>query len=277
MNIILDDLNNNDLKVYYYGKEVCESGHAYGPAIRTEYLIHYIIDGCGVYEFNNKKYKLHKGQGFLICPSDITYYRADDENPWQYVWVGFNGINAKRLLEQAGLDRKNVIFTYSKDQKLVNLFSEMLEIDILKSGKEEIITGLLYILLGTLIENYQSKNNKKSPLNIKEIYLKEAINYIQNNYYREITVYQLASYLGIDRSYLYILFKEKLNISPKEYMTHFRLDLACKLLKNSDLLIGHVARTVGYSDPLTFSKTFKKKYLVSPKEYRIKSGMKQDF
>lgn len=277
MNIILDDLNNNDLKVYYYGKEVCENGHGYGPAIRTEYLIHYIIEGCGVYEYDNKQYNIQKGQGFLICPNDITYYKADDENPWQYVWVGFNGINAKRLLDQAGLNKKNVIFTYGKDEKVGNLFKEMLEVDILKSGKEEIITGLLYILLGTLIENYQATNNKKSPLNIKEIYLKEAVNYIQNNYYREITVYQLASYLGIDRSYLYILFKEKLNISPKEYMTHFRLDLACKLLKNSDLSIGHVSRTVGYADPLTFSKTFKKKYLVSPREYRIKSGMKQDF
>ncbi len=80
-NIFVNMLTNTDLNLYHCGSENCAPGHSYGPAIRDHYLIHYILDGKGFFQVNNKTYHLKNGQGFLICPDIITYYEADKENP----------------------------------------------------------------------------------------------------------------------------------------------------------------------------------------------------
>jgi len=88
------------------------------------------------------------------------------------------------------------------------------------------------------------------------------------NYSRDISVMELARHIGLDRSYLCSLFKEYLKVSPREYLIKYRMDKACELMKNPSLSISDVARSVGYSDPLGFSKMFKKVKGCSPKAYR---------
>ena len=94
----LEDLNNSDsfgivsgLNLDYCGNEICSPGHFYGPTKRHSYLIHVIREGKGVFRSQEKEFPLHKNQAFLIRPEEVTYYEADSEDPWQYMWVGFHG------------------------------------------------------------------------------------------------------------------------------------------------------------------------------------------
>ena len=57
-------------------------------------------------------------------------------------------------------------------------------------------------------------------------------------------------------------------MSPQKFLMKFRITKAAELLYNTDLPIANIAYSCGYSDPLAFSKTFKKIKGVSPKEYR---------
>ena len=57
-------------------------------------------------------------------------------------------------------------------------------------------------------------------------------------------------------------------MSPQKFLMKFRITKAAELLYNTDLPISNIAYSCGYSDPLAFSKTFKKIKGVSPKEYR---------
>lgn len=59
-------------------------------------------------------------------------------------------------------------------------------------------------------------------------------------------------------------------MSPQEFLVNYKIDKASELLKNTDLSIKAVASSVGYSDPLTFSKIFKKITGDNPKGYREK-------
>ncbi len=79
-----------DLMVYHYGHEKCKSEH-YWTGVRDHYLLHYIISGRGTFIYNNESYHLREGQGFLICPNTLSYYRAHKDEPWEYCWVGFHG------------------------------------------------------------------------------------------------------------------------------------------------------------------------------------------
>lgn len=258
-----------DLTMYSCGKQNCAPSHSYGPAVRDHYLIHYVLDGRGTFQVNKTTYHLEKGNGFLICPNEITYYEADKNNPWTYAWVGFHGLKAESYLKQANLSHDNPIFTYTTDDFIANCFYEMLKSQKLIRGGEFRFLGWLYMFLSQLVEccehNAPFLSQKR---NRKELYVEQAVKFIERNYSRKIHIADLAHHIGLDRSYVYSIFKEILHLSPQEFLIRFRMNKACELMKNPDLTIGDISRSIGYEDPLLFSKIFKKINEVSPKEYR---------
>ena len=68
-----DFFKNLDAFVYTCGYETCKPGHSYGPALRSGYLIHYILSGRGYYRLNGKTYCLGEDDAFLIRPDELTY------------------------------------------------------------------------------------------------------------------------------------------------------------------------------------------------------------
>lgn len=97
---------NMALTVYNSGFQKCESGYSWGPAVRDHYLIHLVVSGKGSYTVSGNTYLLGEGDLFLATESDLVTYTADDEAPWEYCWVGFNGTEAKRLLSLTPLSKK---------------------------------------------------------------------------------------------------------------------------------------------------------------------------
>jgi len=254
--------------MYECGEERCKPDHDYGPAVRDHFLIHYILDGKGIFCVGDKTYKLGKNQGFLICPGIVTYYKADHEDPWHYAWVGFNGLKAESYLRQASVTADNPIFTYDCDNFIRNCFEQMIKTEYVIKGREIRLTGFLYLFLSRLIETNSNENFTDKDEDSKELYVRKAVEYIQRNYSRKLTISNMAKYIGLDRSYLGSIFKQYMGMSPQRYIMKFRIDKACELMENPVLSIGDISRSVGYDDQLLFSKTFKKFKGICPKEYR---------
>lgn len=262
-----DKYANTDLNLYHCGFENCAPGHFYGPAVRDHFLIHYIIKGKGRFVAGGKSYSLEAGQGFLICPETITYYQADMTEPWCYAWVGFRGLKAGGYLERAGITLEYPIFCYAKDDYIKNCLYSMAEAEVKSEAEEMRLLGLLYMLLSKLTEN-ADKKRRVTGENGCEAYVKKAVEYIGKNYSHKVSVSEIAGYVGLDRSYLYMLFKKYLGISPMEYLIKYRMGRACELLKIQELTVGDVSRSVGYEDQLQFSKAFKRTKGLSPSEFR---------
>ncbi|WP_423236560.1 AraC family ligand binding domain-containing protein [Clostridium magnum] len=70
------------------------------------------------------KYHLKKGQGFLIEPDVLTFYQSHSTNPWEYVWVGFSGSDAKQILKKSVL----TLITLSLPSKILRLSMRLLKI-----------------------------------------------------------------------------------------------------------------------------------------------------
>lgn len=83
-----------------------------------------------------------------------------------------------------------------------------------------------------------------------------------------IKIQEIADKLSLNRSYLYKIFKDYTGYSIKDYILHVKLEKSKELLQDSRLSISEVAISIGYSDPLQFSKIFKKFYNKSPRAYR---------
>lgn len=266
--LVAGEICSSDLNMYHCGREDCMPGHSYGPAVRDHYLIHYIVQGKGIFQFGDQMYTLGENQGFLIFPEDITFYKADDRQPWRYLWVGFHGTKAEQYLHAAGLTRQQPVFQYDRDDALCSCIQSMIACQTLQKGRELRLTGLLYSFLACLVENGSNQHTVEEGMGRGEFYVQKAVEYINMNYSRQVSIQELAAYVSIDRSYLCALFKQVLGISPQQYLIHYRMDKACVLMKNSILSIGDVARSVGYEDPLLFSRMFKSVKGQCPRSYR---------
>ncbi|HAT4349617.1 TPA: AraC family transcriptional regulator [Clostridium perfringens] len=264
----IKEKNSLDLYLGYCGMEKCLPSHSYGPAVRNNYLIHYIIDGEGTYYVNGQSYRLRKNQGFLIFPNTLTYYKASKDNPWTYMWISFNGIKAKKYLHYSNLNENNLIFEYTEDDSLEVYINRMLELNKMSYSNELEIQGLLYLFLSKLAITKDKRSLKKNN-NMSDFYVEKAVEFIQHNYLNpSLKVTDVANFIGLNRSYLTHIFKKSLELSPKEFLLNYRINEASSLLKNTNLSIGTISKSVGYTDQLAFSKVFKKIKGISPKAYR---------
>ena len=91
--------------------------------------------------------------------------------------------------------------------------------------------------------------------------------YLDSNYHFSISNKMLSEQFGFVSSYLSSIFKEHCGLPPSEYIIQLRIEEAKKLLCESDLKIKDISLAVGYSDPLYFSRVFKKVVGKSPREY----------
>lgn len=258
--------DNIELNIYTCGYEACKSMHSYGPAVRSGYLIHIVLEGKGTFFVHNKKYSLSAGDGFLICPNELIYYESDKYEPWKYIWLGFIGSKASDYLNLTTLSTSNPVFTLQNNSNLVDCITSIINATKIESNKNLMILSKLYDFFYNLLEEFPNKLPKNK--SISETYVEEALSYIQSNYQDGITITNIAKHLSIDRSYFHRIFKKFIHISPQEYILNLKIEKACSLLTNTSLKIGDIARSVGYNDTLLFSKIFKKIKKCTPSDYR---------
>lgn len=250
----------------FCGYAQCEPLHSYGPAVRANYILHYILDGKGYYRVGERKYDLVKGQGFLIEPEVSTFYQADEEEPWTYLWIGFGGTRVRQFLQDVGLNSSQLTFQGDYGEAL-----ERIVLDMLKHNESTVAN--LYYLQGKLYEFFSviAKNTvlgAGQETSRENVYVQEAISYIRNYYAQGICVEDIAKHLNVNRSYLYTLFKNTLDMTPKEFLTKFRISRAKEQLALTDFSVEHIAHSCGYRDSLVFSKAFKANEGKTPTKYR---------
>lgn len=260
--------NNVDLHVHTYGYEECISGHEYGPAVREYFLFHYVFTGRGLFQVGDNMYHLREGQGFLIYPKELTFYKADIVSPWSYGWIGITGLLAEKYLRDSGLSRENPIWRGEKDEFLESCLMGMNSGTALEPFNYPYITGYAYLFLARMMEKANRTHPPLPWANRQESYLRTAIGYMEQNYYKKLTVEEIARYVGLDRSYLGSIFRKHLNTTMQEFLICLRMEKACGLLKYDDIRIADVARSVGYQDQLQFSRVFREHIGVCPNGYR---------
>lgn len=265
---LFNDRTFSDCFVNFAGYEQCKPGHSFGPAIRPCYIIHYILSGRGKFFCSDVEYDLKENTAFLIEPTAMTFYQADFEKPWHYLWIGFKGEKVPEILSRMGISSDNPIL-HGEKNNLIPITEDILATD--SSGlKEELKRqSLLYDFLSSLCpDTMYSESIRQSTALKNNDYLVRAIEFIQNNFYHPIGVNDVSSHLGISRNYLFTLFKNSMGHSPSEFLTYCKLNKACHLLDDSALSIENVAYSCGYESLSVFSKAFKHKYGLTPSAYR---------
>lgn len=272
---IFPNENFVDLGLIQFGMEQCEPSHSFGPATRNHYLFHYVISGTGTLNADNSKgvtqtYQIKSKQGFMIFPGQINTYIADNELPWEYVWLEFDGMRVKSALEIAGLTPDKPVYKAELKDLREDMMNEMLYIVRNSAETPFNLIGHLYLFLDLLTRSAAGMKIQQTG-NLHNFYIREAITYIEHNFQNDISVEDIAAVCRLNRSYFGKIFKDAVGKSPQEFLLNYRMVKAAELLKLTQLSIGDISNAVGYENQLHFSRAFKNVYGVSPRDWRSKN------
>lgn len=256
-----------DLNLYQFGWERTGPAHSYGPHARNHYLFHYIIAGRGVLLANDKEYEVGPGHGFLVVPGQITTYRSDQADPWEYTWLEFDGLRAHESLNLAGISGREPVYTARSKRDGQLLQDEMLYIVNHSEASPIHLIAHGYLFLDQLVQSSANRQEGRER-RLRDFYIKEALAFIDRNYQRDISIEEIAAVCGLNRSYFGKVFRDSVGESPQAYLLHYRMARAAQLLKETRMSIGEIAAQVSYPNQLHFSRAFKNVHGVSPREYR---------
>ena len=272
---IFPNQNFVDLGLFQFGWERCTPAHSFGPAARNHYLFHYILSGTGTLMADDSKgvtqtYSIKSMQGFMIFPNQITTYVADKQLPWEYVWLEFDGLRVKSLLDTIGLSLDKPVYHARNKSLREDMANEMLYISRHKDESPFHLIGHLYLFLDYLLRSAADEQLEHGS-KLREFYIHEALTYIEHNFQNEITIEDIAGVCGLNRTYFGKIFKEALGKTPQEFLLNYRMLKAAELLKLTSLSIGDVGLAVGYANQRHFSRAFKNNYGISPREWRYQN------
>ncbi|WP_455714692.1 response regulator transcription factor [Anaerosporobacter sp.] len=116
--------------------------------------------------------------------------------------------------------------------------------------------------------SYQTKNIQDSKETGLNPLVNQAKEYIEENYYNNLTLQQVADKVSISAGYLSTLFNQELKCGFADYLNEVRVNHACTYLKQNYFKTYEIAYKIGFNDEKYFSKVFKKIKGMSPSEYK---------
>ena len=171
------------------------------------------------------------------------------------------------IMERLGIDKKNFVFSdYPAVRKLwkesLGFKSEILDI----TSESLLLNAFSAIGNRVLVadKDESEENAEKNILLVKK--------YIDENFSDpSLTLEKTAKVFSYNKNYLSTAFKKTFKAGLKEYLNIIRINNACLLIeRNHSKNVGEIASLCGYNDRMYFSKVFKEKTGVSPKNYMLK-------
>ena len=261
------------LYVQNTGCQQCPPGYGWGPGVRGHFLLHHVVCGKGSYTCRDKRYELGAGDTFLIYPGASVQYCADGADPWEYVWVGFSGLDAASYVEQTDFSPEEPV-CWGRESEGIRQRMEAVYASFGTAPWQGLeMTARLYDLLAFLMRTASRRQSagSKAP-DCAQL----AAEYIINHYEEPISVEGLAAYTSVSHSSLYRRFIKRFQISPKRFLLEYRIERACALLADTGCSIQEVSNSVGFEDPFYFSRAFKDVKGVSPRQYAAMAREQQE-
>lgn len=113
-----------------------------------------------------------------------------------------------------------------------------------------------------------SKSEKKESVEVGNLLIRKALDYIELHYAEKIGLKTLSDALYISPNYFSDLFRRHMKVKFSDFLIEYRLKKACILLKKPEYKVSEIAEMVGFRDSTYFSTVFKKTYNLTPLEYK---------
>ena len=229
------------------------------PHGASETIVLVCVGGAGVVTFGGDEYSLSPGASIAIPAGTPHEYRSSDRDPWTIWWLHVRGTDAAELTTPAGASR---LVRLRAADRVVALFDELVTL------LERRISPAHLLAASGIAWNLLTRITVDSTLPAEGSPLERAMRYLETRIDGSIQVADLAALVDLSPSHLSALFRQATGGGPAAFHTSLKMGRARALLDATNLSIAEIAASVGYSDPLYFSRQFRRVHDVSPTAYR---------
>ena len=229
------------------------------PFVFGFYKIFAVTNGTATLRFDGKNHHLSKGMLCFVLPQQSFFLDMDEG--FHIVYLDFYSANVKEILEKRGVTLGSPVF-YGMEflsDFLENTIGQVRNYnsDMLMKATVSYVLSVLFVSLKEGVPSKKSKASFDAVLDFVKLNFNDPL----------LSLKKLGDRFFYSEKHISRLFLSKMKKGFNKYLNDLRLDFAAKLLCEEPYSVKDVAYSSGFTDPLYFSKTFKKRFGLSPSEY----------
>lgn len=267
--------------IVYHGK-IPDFIHSYPLHWHEETEIIYITKGCVNITVWSNTYQVQEGDIIILMPHTIHSIEQIDSHHAEYFNIVFHFSILEKPEENSLYDKylkpfltheKNVNCYERKGSELNTRLTPLL-LSLIEHRRdsyttcEYLVKSNLFMIIHHLNQACINADKNEVLLQANYAKLKTALYHVQNSYALNITIKQVADLCGFSESHFMKLFKELTGMSFTAYLVNYRLELSAKQLLETEQKIIDIAANCGFNNHSYFTRSFLKKYGLTPAKYR---------
>lgn len=215
-----------------------------------------VTEGEMTAEVDEKTYTLTAGESLLIFPNQIHSMRTPDGKHSRHILCLFASRLVSAFMEKttSKIPDDN---RFALDGFYIRQMKEL-------SGSKIALKGFLYSVCGIFDESAVYRDTDDRP----PMLLHTVFRFVEDNYTKACSLYDLSRHTGYDYAYLSRYFKKNVGISYNDYVNQYRISAACYLLQNREMTILDIASECGFNTVRSFNRHFREQLNTTPAEYR---------
>lgn len=241
------------------GVSWCDGSYHIRRAQSDCWVLEQVVKGTGALLVDGVQYTASAGDIYLLPFGSDHEYFSDAADPWEKIFMNLRGSLPKSLFSLYAM-AGNIVFSGCGAE---GLFQDFLEMIRRESRPEERLPACalkLHEICMAVHSQYAQPEEPWDAVRIK--------GYLEQNVSRLVSIRELAEMLGRSEDYVGKQFKKAYGITPYAYLLEQKMELACRLLRNTALPVREIAARLGYEDAHYFSGLFRKAMGVPPSSLR---------
>lgn len=224
----------------------------------SKYQVIYVKKGTGLLHLSNKTITISPGDVFFTFPT--VPHAIESGEGFEYMYISFLGTRPLDIMHRMNINHENFIFHNFKDE--LNLWESFISsAATIADVKAECV--LLYTF--SLLEEYLPADDTKASIPDTILKIKKYVDANISN--PDLSLETISQEFSYNKKYISTLFKNKFNIGFSDYVNTVRIQEACTLISQGITSIQDLAYFTGFKDSMYFSRVFKKKMHISPKQH----------
>ena len=257
-------LKTNSTPIIYNCEENTVRAHdyAYGPCIRDSYLVECCTEVYGYIIINGNRFEIKKGDCYVLYPGDLVTHGTYASSDRSELSCAIRGAEFERAVAEAGITAESPFVQSDAFDSISRSIRRLVSIKNDRCiGADYMRTSEIYRIMSYLVLGKNARESSGAII--------KAIGIIDSFYDKPLSVDDIASRVGLERTYFSVLFHETTGSTPHAYLNSVRIERACVLMRDTDAPMSEIAAAVGL-EATAFSRMFKREVGESPTEYRKK-------
>jgi AraC family transcriptional regulator, arabinose operon regulatory protein len=257
----------HDLHLAETGELEVEGGTIWNGGSGKNYMLAWCTRGEGIVVLSGEQVPVGGTQFFISPPGEtFKYYSAPKQNS-SFLVAGFNGKSNLLTGMECSIVRNLVPSVSNMVANRELLFDEIFN-NLMKGFYQSSIEYVSFCfghLLATFVyanRNSDDLDDESNPV------VHRAIRFLEKNLHHKLSLRQIAAEAGFSPTYFSTLFRKETNYAPLSYFSHLKILKACEYLDYTRMKVKDISYKLGFTDPYYFTRDFKLKMGMSPRQYR---------